>query len=368
MHAGLIIYGTLDTVSGGYLYDRKLVEHLRRCGDQVEIISLPWRSYANRLLDNFSLQLYRQMLGFKGDLLLQDELNHPSVCWLNRRIKPRTSYQVLSIVHHLRCQESRPAWQNLLYRSIERFYLQTIEGFIVNSNTTLQTIQQTGIDVQRLPHIVARPAGDQFKPDLQAEEIVSRAKLPGPLRVIFIGNLIPRKGLHTLLEAISRMPALSCTLAVVGNQAADPVYTKNIHRLMEKLRVKERVELHGLMDPASLSELLRASQVLVVPSVYEGYGIVYLEGMSFGLPAIGTSAGGAGEIITDGLDGFLIPPEDSETLMRCLEKLSADRARLAELGLAARRRYEAQPTWTETGAQIREFLVSQTADRRNRDQ
>ena len=58
MRLGLLIYGSLDTLSGGYLYDRKLVEHLRRAGDSVEIISIPWRSYPAHLADNFSSRLY----------------------------------------------------------------------------------------------------------------------------------------------------------------------------------------------------------------------------------------------------------------------------------------------------------------------
>ncbi len=63
----------LDTMSGGYLYDRKLVKSLRKRGDQVEIISLPWRKYAAHLTDNFHFRLPR---GF--DLIIEDELNHPS--------------------------------------------------------------------------------------------------------------------------------------------------------------------------------------------------------------------------------------------------------------------------------------------------
>ena len=56
MRIGLLIYGSLDTLSGGYLYDRKLVEHLRQAGDSVEIVPLPWRSYPAHLADNLSLR------------------------------------------------------------------------------------------------------------------------------------------------------------------------------------------------------------------------------------------------------------------------------------------------------------------------
>ena len=87
MHIGLIIYGSLDTLTGGYLYDRLLVEHLRRQGDQVDIISLPWRTYGRHLGDNFSRNLYGRLRHAPFDALLQDELNHPSLFWLNQRLR-----------------------------------------------------------------------------------------------------------------------------------------------------------------------------------------------------------------------------------------------------------------------------------------
>ena len=84
MRIGLLIYGSLDTLSGGYLYDRKLVEHLRQAGDSVEIVSIPWRSYPAHLADNLSLRLYRRLRDLPVDILLQDELNHPSLALVNR--------------------------------------------------------------------------------------------------------------------------------------------------------------------------------------------------------------------------------------------------------------------------------------------
>jgi glycosyltransferase involved in cell wall biosynthesis len=106
-------------------------------------------------------------------------------------------------------------------------------------------------------------------------------------------------------------------------------------------------------------EKLKQAQVLVVPSSYEGYGIVYLEGMSFGLPAIGTTAGAAREIITEGVDGFLIEPENADLLASRLKVLNEKRDVLIHMSLAARERYLRQPKWIETADQIREFLLKQ---------
>jgi glycosyltransferase involved in cell wall biosynthesis len=97
---------------------------------------------------------------------------------------------------------------------------------------------------------------------------------------------------------------------------------------------------------------------LVVPSSYEGFGIVYLEGMGFGLPAIATTAGAAGEIVSDGIDGFLIEPGNAGRLADRLKVLNEDRDVLIRMSLAARARYLRQPKWSETAGRIREFLQS----------
>jgi hypothetical protein len=108
MKIGLIIYGRLQTLSGGYLYDRQLVEHLEAAGDEVEIISLPWEGYGRSLLHNVWFALAEQLRLAEFDLLLQDELNHPSLFWLNRRLRGHISYPIVSIVHHLRSSEAAP--------------------------------------------------------------------------------------------------------------------------------------------------------------------------------------------------------------------------------------------------------------------
>jgi glycosyltransferase involved in cell wall biosynthesis len=102
---------------------------------------------------------------------------------------------------------------------------------------------------------------------------------------------------------------------------------------------------------------LKQAHVLVVPSSYEGFGIVYLEGMCFGLPAIGTTAGAANEIITDAMDGFLIDPENAKELAERLNVLNDRRDLLTRMSLAARKRYLRQPKWEETAHGIREFLL-----------
>ena len=373
MRVGLIIYGSLDTLSGGYLYDRKLVEYLRSQGDTVEVISLRWRNYASHLMDNLHFRLpsvvarrvpspttlaphasagEQSPIDKSFDILIQDELNHPSLIFANRGRHP---YPIISLVHHLRCSERRPAWQNIFYRWVEQKYLRSVDGFIFNSRTTEDVVNR--LVENRKPSIVAFPPTDRFGEPISEQEITGRAK-SAELRILFLGNLIYRKGLHTLLEAVSSQHS-SLRIDVVGSLTSEPQYAKQIQKFIAHNDLASFVSLHGSLDREPLIEKLKNAHVLVVPSSYEGFGIVYLEGMCFGLPAIGTTAGAAGEIITDGVDGFLIKPENPRALADKLNILSEQREILLQMSLAARARYMRQPKWEETAGRIREFLLKQ---------
>jgi glycosyltransferase involved in cell wall biosynthesis len=94
-----------------------------------------------------------------------------------------------------------------------------------------------------------------------------------------------------------------------------------------------------------------------MPSYYEGYGIVHIEGMGFGLPVLGTTGGAAKEIITHGLDGFLTPPGDALMLSMYLVELARNRQRLLEMSLAALESYRSHPTWAESLKDVRKFLA-----------
>lgn len=352
MKIGLIIYGRLQTLSGGYLYDRKLVEHLEAAGDTVEIISLPWEGYGRHLLHNFWFALREQLRLADFDLLLQDELNHPSLFWLNRQLRGEVSYPIVSIVHHLRSSEVRPRWQNWFYRLIERRYLASVDGFVFNSQTTRQVVQSLVGEAQ--PHVVAPPAGDRFQPALTPQQIEARAQQPGPLRLLFVGNLIARKGLHFLLKAAANLPKSDWHLDVVGETAVSPRYTQRLQQFITQHGLESNVTLHGPLNDDKLSQKMAQSHLLVMPSSYEGFGIVYLEGMGFGLPAIAGRNGAAHEIVTERVNGFLV--DDAESLRQHLHTLHHNRTQLAQMSHAAQQRFQAHATWSQSMSQIHHFL------------
>jgi glycosyltransferase involved in cell wall biosynthesis len=351
---GLIIYGSLDTLTGGYLYDRLLVEHLRHQGDDVDVISLPWRTYARHLRDNFCPSLYRRLRQAQFDALLQDELNHPSLFWLNQRLRRVVRYPIVTIVHLLRCSEPRPRWQNRLYGWLERRYLAGLDGLVFNSRTTQTVVRRLLGSPQ--PGVVAYPGRDHLPSTLTLPQIEARTQEPGPLRILFVGNLTPVKGLHTLLQALSHLPPDMWCLSVVGSLTMDPGYVHRIRRQISTSGWHDRVKLLGPCPNAEVATHLTQHQVLAVPSLYEAFGIAYLEAMGFGLPVIASTAGAAHELITHAEQGFLVAPGDAAALTRYLHSLQHDRDCLRRMSLAAYRRAQRHPTWAECAGRVRALL------------
>ena len=253
---------------------------------------------------------------------------------------------LVSIVHHLRSDEAHPPARRSLYCAIEKYYVNTIDGFIYNSRTTAQRVKT--LLAAPKAGVIAYPAADHLMPPDQATVaalIEQRAAWSGPLRVLAVGNVTPRKNLHVVLRALARLPA-GWTLTVAGSLDIDGAYSVRLQALARELQVGDQVRFLGRTDESTLRQLYATSHVLALPS-FEGYGIVYLEAMSFGVTPIASTDGAAYEIITDGQDGYLTPPDDVARLAQRLAALQSNTT-WRSYGLAARRRYTTQPTWQQS--------------------
>lgn len=355
MRIAWVVDGPLDQLSGGYLYDRLIVEHLRRSGTEVTVVSLPTGRYAARLSRGVPGDLAERVAAVSPEFLVEDELSHPALLRADRRLRQaRPGLTRVGLVHHLRSNEPRGLPANAFYRWIERRYLAALDAFIFNSRTTRAAVQRLGLPITS--SIVAVPGADRLATSIDAEAIQSRAQATGPLRVLFLGNLIPRKGLLTLVEAVALLPRGSVDLTVAGSAEVDRRYARRVRRRVDSLRLGPVVRLVGALDGQALRQVMLQSQVLAVPSGYEGYGMAYLEGMGVGLPPIAGAEGGASEFVRHGENGFLVDASDAAALAVHLASLHADRLRLSRMALAARHTHLAHPTWEDTGAAIQAFL------------
>ncbi len=176
----------------------------------------------------------------------------------------------------------------------------------------------------------------------------------GPLRVLFVGAVLEKKGLRQLLEALAALRSeLEVDLVVVGRGPA----LAQMRQLAENLHLGERVHFRGGVDSgAELRDAYAAADVFAVPSLAEGVPRVLFEAMAAGLPVVTTSAGGIGEVIADGVDGLVVEPGSPAALAAAIGRLGRDpelRARLWRGGRETVRRFTCEAHADELAARLR---------------
>ncbi|MFO7831245.1 MAG: glycosyltransferase family 4 protein [Desulfuromonadaceae bacterium] len=353
MHVGVLIFGDINQQSGGYMYDRQLVSYLERRGDTVEVISLSRGSYMRDLLCS---RVPEEITAHHLDILIQDELVYPRVFNLNRRIKERLNCPLVSLVHLLDSSRPQNPLRRLIARRAERQYLLSADGVILNSEYTLRKVNALLKD-KTPPHIIAVPAASHQEPAAkQTAQQHPDARHSG-LNILYAGNVIRQKGLHVLLEALGHMDTDQFRLTVAGRLDMEPGYVKSVRKSIKRKNLQHAVRLTGPLDPENLTSCYLENDVMVLPSVHEAYGIVYIEAQHFGLPVIGTIAGGAREIIQHGINGYLIEPGDSRSLADLLGLLLNDTKRLKDMRRNAQTYFRQHPSWDDSCARIREFLT-----------
>ena len=371
MRVALVLAGDIESESGGFYYDRRLRDRLRERGHAVEIVSLPRGSYRRRLAPNLRARRLADRLS-RFDVVVEDGLAHPSVLLANRRIDA----PVVALVHMIAwrarsatgrgpdaadaVERARSALARRWAAAVERLFLRSVDAAVYNAEETRRDAAGLG-GPRRCA--VAPPAGDRFDPVVAGSEIRDRAR-GGPLEVTFLGNVVPRKGLDVLVDALARLDGSESDwrLTVVGDRTIAPDHVGRVEDAVAAAGIGDRVRFVGRLDDDAVAARLRETHVLAVPSRYEPFGMVYLEAMGFGCVPLATTAGGAGEFVRDGESGVLAPPDDSRGVAAALRDLD-DRDRLARMGVAARRDYEARPGWPETLDRAIDFLAAEHARR-----
>lgn len=357
MHLALAITGKLSQQSGGYRYDRTLVEYCRNQGDTVEVISLPERSYPLSVLAGCSNRTTAR-LERPADVLLVDGICHPAL-WCRR---PETPAAIVGLVHHLRSGDPTDRYR-LPAGLFEREYLDVVDATITTSaflRTQVRSLQSRGRSGSGAsgPQLVAPPGGRRETSAASPKQVAERAKLQ-PLRVVFVGNVLARKDPQTVLEAFANRPATDWQLTIVGSHQGDPDYAAETVALAAELGIDDRVAFTGAVSDSRLQSILASSHVCCVPSQYEAFGMVYLEAMEQGVVPIASSVGGARECIRDGESGFLLRPERPQKIAARLALLDTDRERLAAMGTKALAAADTHPAWESTMKRVRSFLQAQ---------
>jgi glycogen(starch) synthase len=240
--------------------------------------------------------------------------------------------------------------------ALERWCLTHAPRLHANSRAIVEDIStryRLSFSTDRLiyaPHGLRDVAGPETAPN-------------GGLRYLFVGRLERRKGIDVLLEAAPAvLRALPhARLDIVGDDTIrghdGATYRESF---IAPADVADRIAFHGRVDEAALRTHYRACDVLVAPSAYESFGLVYAEGMMFGKPVIAGRGGGGGEVVEAGVSGILAPPGDAAALEAAMLRLGRDEALRRDMGAAGRRRYEARFTADAAAQSLLAGIMAQT--------
>jgi len=233
--------------------------------------------------------------------------------------------------------------QKKIYRSLDRFSERYVDRFIVVSDTLKAVmVDHHGIPADRVVRIYNGIETDIYNPDVQADQRNKiRSEFGLAVSVILvgaIGRMVWQKGFDTLLrsipEVIGQLPQIKFLLVGEG------VLRASLEDLSRKLGIEKSVVFTGHRH--DIHSILAALDIIVVPSVLEGFPMITLEAMAMKKPIVATRIDGAIEQITDGKEGILVPPQNPAELGQAIMRIAGDPVLSYALGKAAQQKVRAQ--------------------------
>lgn len=169
--------------------------------------------------------------------------------------------------------------------------------------------------------------------------------------VVYVGRLVARKGVDTLVDAFALLPRhLDARLVIVGGEPGGSVEAARLATLADDLDISERVSFAGSRPQGDLRHYYGAADVAVSVPHYEPFGMTPLEAMACATPVVGSRVGGIKTSVADGETGYLVPPRNPEALAERLMLLLSDGDLRLRVGCAARRRIEEHYIWERVAA------------------
>ncbi len=346
----LVLPGHPATLTGGYLYDRRILDGLgalgwqtRRLdpGDDFPDASAATVHAANDLLDAVP----------DGRLVVVDGLALADLAAALEHHAARL--RIVALVHHPLCDETglSPAAAARLCRDELRGW-RAARGVIVTSPWTMRRVAGIGYPVRRIRVVEPGTDPSQRAAASSGSAAAETRALPGrdpaaprPLRLLCVATLTPRKGHAVLLDALARLKDRPWRLDCVGSAARDAATAADLRTRIERLELADRVTLHGEVSADALAAFLQAADGFVLPSYLEGYGMAFADALAHGLPIVATDAGAVADTVCDA--ALLVPAGDVAALEVALTRLLDDPALRASLADRARTRGAALPSWED---------------------
>jgi glycosyltransferase involved in cell wall biosynthesis len=340
-----IVPGPLDQRTGGYIYDRRIVEGLRAAGWTVAVHELAGafpkvdpaaRRAAARAVERMPHSAVPVIDGLALPAFLE--------------LAARLPQPWVALVHHPLALETglTPA-EAQAFADLERRLLAGASRVIATSPGTRRDLAAYELDAGRIG--VVCPGTDPAP--------LARGSTGPGLELLCVASLMPRKGHLVLLEALAELRALDWHLTCVGSAERDPACAREIARALDRLGLRKRVRLVGERGEAELGPYYAGADLFVLASYHEGYGMALAEALARGLPVVATTAGAIPETVPDGA-GLLVAPGDPRDLAAALRRVMTEPELRAELMAGARAARRRLPGWDDAAGTFAAELADLT--------
>jgi len=329
------VQGDLATPTGGYRYDGRIIEELRQLGWQVDVANIgdgfPFPSSAQRATALAMLSAVPAGCPIVLDGLAFGALPEAGALRWHRPL--------IALVHQpLALDPGLDTLQADSFRESERAALAAAARVVVTSESTARIVTgDYGVPARRVS--IVRPGNDP----------VARApgNSDGIVRLLSIGSVLPVKGYDVLIAALATLTDMPWRLTIAGDRMRNAAFAAQLDADIEAHGLGDRVAMLGAVPPARIIELFLASDVFVLASRFEGYGMALAEAISHGLPVVSTTAGAIPQTVPAG-SGLLVPPDDASALAHALRRVIGDRGERSRLARNARAAAAQLPTWQES--------------------
>lgn len=341
------IPGDIDTATGGYAYDRRVMELLPAYGIEVEHLALPG-SFPNPSASD--LETTGRLLENAGDgsSLLIDGLAYGA---LPEALVAGLKADIVALIHHpLGFETGLKEEDAERFIATERVALKYARHVVVTSRATARALERD-FEVPHKKITVAEPGTD---PALRATGTGT------PLQLLAVGAVSPRKAYDILIKSLAPLKELDWRLAIAGATDRDPAAAAKVRAAIDEAGLSDRVTLAGKVVPATLERFFDSADLFVMPSLFEGYGMVLAEAMARGIPIVCTTGGAAAETVPDAA-ALKVSPGDPEALTEALRSALENKKLRRKLADAAWEAGRALPTWNETARRIAAALLGMKA-------
>ena len=326
--------GNLDTPTGGYVYDKRIIDELRQQGWTIDICQLSDR-FPNP--DEAVLaSTYATLTSLpRRWAVVMDGLALGALPEIGRHLAP--DQPLIALVHHPLALETglAPDRAEALRASEREALAATAHVITVSATTAALLTNEYGIEKTRIKVV---PPGTDPAP-------FAHGSIDGKISLLSVGSVVPRKGFDLLIAALAELKGLLWRLTIVGDLTRDAEAVEQLRGAIAEAGLTDRVSLLGAISDDELARHYHDADVFVLPSYYEGYGMVFTDALARGLPVIGTTGGAIPESVPAGT-GILVPPGDAAALSGALHDLITRPELRAQHAAAALRAADHLPRWS----------------------